>query len=152
MDIQHLAFWHWLVFGMLLMALEVLAPAMVVMWFGFGAIVTGIALWLFPSLGFAGQILIFALVSLVSVFGWRKSRFREENIQSDTPELNNRLLSHIGKEYILTDAIVNGRGTIRVGDTAWRVQGEDMPTGTRVRITGVDGVIFTVINDSTSAK
>jgi hypothetical protein len=144
MDIQHLAFWHWLVFGMLLMALEVLAPAMVVMWFGFGAIVTGIALWLFPSLGFAGQILIFALVSLVSVFGWRKSRFREENIQSDTPELNNRLLSHIGKEYILTDAIINGRGTIRVGDTAWRVQGEDMPTGTRVRITGVDGVIFTV--------
>jgi membrane protein implicated in regulation of membrane protease activity len=145
MDIQHLEFWHWLIFGVLLMALEVLAPAMVLMWFGFGAIVTGITLWLFPGLGFAGQILMFALVSLVSVFGWRKSHFREENIRSDTPDLNNRLLSHIGKEYVLTDAIINGRGTIRVGDTAWRVQSDDdMPAGARVRVTGVDGVIFTV--------
>jgi hypothetical protein len=145
MDMQHLEFWHWLIFGVLLMALEVLAPAMVVMWFGFGAIATGVALWLFPELSQGGQILIFALVSLVSVFAWRKSRFfREENITSDTPDLNNRLYSHIGKEYVLTGAIINGGGSIRVGDTAWRVQGTDMPSGTRVRVTGVDGVIFTV--------
>lgn len=144
MDMQHLEFWHWLIFGMLLMALEVLAPAMVVMWFGFGAMVAGVALWLMPSLSLGVQILIFALVSLVSVFGWRKSRFREENIHSDTPELNNRLHSHIGKSYVLTEALSNGRGTIRVGDTAWRVSGADLPAGTRVRVTGVDGVIFTV--------
>jgi hypothetical protein len=144
MDMQHLEFWHWLIFGVLLMALEVVAPAMVVMWFGFGAIVAGIALWLFPELPQGGQILIFALVSLVSVFAWRKSRFREENITSDTPDLNNRLYSHIGKEYVLTEAIINGRGSIRVGDTAWRVHGADTPSGTRVRVTGVDGVIFTV--------
>lgn len=137
-------FWHWLVLGVLLMALEVLAPAMLLMWFGFGAIVTGIALWLLPSLPLSGQIVLFALVSVLSVFGWRKSRFREENIHSDTPDLNNRLHSHIGKEYVLTEAIINGRGTMRVGDTAWRVQGADMPAGTRVRVTGVVGVIFTV--------
>jgi hypothetical protein len=144
MDMQHLEFWYWLIFGMLLMALEVLAPAMVVMWFGFGAIVTGIALWLIPSLALGVQILIFALVSIVSVFGWRKSGFREENIHSDTPELNNRLHSHIGKEYVLTTAISDGRGLMRVGDSPWRVHGADMPAGTRVRVTGVDGVIFTV--------
>lgn len=144
MDMQHLEFWHWLILGVLLMALEVLAPAMVLMWFGFGAVVTGIALWVFPALPLGGQILIFALVSLVSVFGWRKSGFREENIKSDTPDLNNRLYSHVGKEYVLTGAIINGRGSIRVGDTAWRVQGADMPSGTRVKVTGVDGVIFTV--------
>ncbi len=144
MDMQHLEFWHWLIFGMLLMALEVMAPAMVLMWFGFGAIVAGIALWLVPSLSLGVQILIFALVSLVSVFGWRKSGFREENIRSDTPELNNRLHSHIGKEYVLTEAIINGRGSMRVGDSPWRVHGADMPAGTRVRVTGVDGVIFVV--------
>lgn len=138
------AFWHWLVLGVLLMALEVLAPAMLLMWFGFGASVTGVTLWLLPSLPLSGQIILFALVSVLSVFGWRKSRFREENIHSDTPDLNNRLHSHIGKEYVLTEAIINGRGTMRVGDTAWRVQGADMPAGTRVRVTGVDGVIFTV--------
>ena len=144
MDIQHLAFWHWLVFGVLLMALEIFAPAMLVMWFGFGAIVTGILLWLIPDMGLSWQLLIFAVVSGSSVLGWRKSRFREENISSDSPDLNNRLHSHIGKEYVLTEAIVNGRGTMRVGDTAWRVTGEDLPSGTRVRVTGVDGVLFTV--------
>ena len=144
MDIQHLAFWHWLVFGVLLMALEIFAPAMLVMWFGFGDIVTGILLWLIPDMGLSWQLLIFAVVSGSSVLGWRKSRFREENISSDSPDLNNRLHSHIGKEYVLTEAIVNGRGTMRVGDTAWRVTGEDLPSGTRVRVTGVDGVLFTV--------
>ncbi|OQX14438.1 MAG: hypothetical protein BWK73_09600 [Thiothrix lacustris] len=144
MDIQHLAFWHWLVFGVLLMALEVFVPAMLVMWFGFGAIVTGLLLWLIPDMGLSWQLLIFAVVSGISVLGWRKSRFREENISSDSPDLNNRLHSHIGKEYVLTEAIINGRGTMRVGDTAWRVTGEDLPSGTRVRVTGVDGVLFTV--------
>lgn len=144
MENFHPEFWHWLIFGVLLMALEVLAPAMVLMWFGFGALVAGVALWLFPDLPLGMQILIFALVSLVSVFGWRMSRFREENITSDTPDLNNRLHSHIGKEYVLTEAIINGRGSMRVGDTAWRVRGDDLPAGTRVRVTGVDGVIFTV--------
>ena len=144
MDIQHLAFWHWLVFGVLLMALEVFVPAMLVMWFGFGAIVTGLLLWFIPDMGLSWQLLIFAVVSGISVLGWRKSRFREENISSDSPDLNNRLHSHIGKEYVLTEAIINGRGTMRVGDTAWRVTGEDLPSGTRVRVTGVDGVLFTV--------
>lgn len=144
MENLQIEFWHWLIFGFLLMALEVFAPAMVVMWFGFGAIVAGIALWLFPSLAFGWQIIIFGVVSLGSVLGWRKSRFREENVQSDTPDLNNRLHSHIGKEYTLTEAIINGRGSMRVGDTAWRVRGPDLPSGTRVRITGVDGVMFTV--------
>ncbi len=137
-------FWHWLIFGMLLMALEVFAPAMVLMWFGFGAVVTGIALWLIPSLSLGIQILIFGLVSLISVLGWRKSRFSEANITSDSPDLNNRLHSHIGKAYVLTTAIIGGRGTMRVGDTAWRVQGTDMPAGTRVRVTSVDGVMFIV--------
>lgn len=145
MDMQHLEFWHWLVFGMLLMALEVLVPAMLIMWFGFGALVVGVALWLVPSLSLGIQILIFGLVSLISVFGWRKSRFSEENIKSDSPELNHRLQSHIGKEYVLTTALIDGRGTMRVGDTAWRVSGkDDLPAGTRVRVTGVDGVMFTV--------
>lgn len=144
MENFHPEFWHWLIFGMLLMALEVFAPAMVLMWFGFGAMVAGAALWLFPSLALGWQILIFGVVSLVSVFGWRLSRFREENVTSDAPDLNNRLHSHIGKEYVLIEAIINGRGSMRVGDTAWRVRGEDLPAGTRVRVTGVDGVIFTV--------
>lgn len=145
MEAMQIESWYWLIFGFLLMALEVVAPAMVLMWFGFGAIVTGIALWLFPSMAIGWQLLTFGVVSLGSVIGWRKSPyFREESVTSDKPELGNRLTSHIGKQYTLTEAIINGRGSIRVGDTSWRVTGPELPAGTRVKVTGVEGVIFTV--------
>ena len=137
-------FWQWLALGMVLMVLEIFAPAMVLMWFGFGAMLTGLIVWLLPSLSIAVQISLFACISLLSVWLWRQSRFREENVHSDQPQLNHRLHSHIGKTYVLTEAIVHGRGAIRVGDTAWRVRGVDLPAGTNVRITGLDGVIFTV--------
>ncbi len=138
-----LGLWHWLIVGFLLLALEMLVPAMVLIWFGIGAIVTGILLALIPGLSVGIQILVFALLSVGSLVIWRKTH-PEQSVTSDTPELNNRLHSHIGKEYVLSEAIINGRGSMRVGDTAWRVQGPDLPAGTRVRVTGVSGVIFTV--------
>lgn len=142
---EQVEFWYWLILGVAFIALEVFAPGAILMWFGFGAIVTGIVLWVFPDMGLALQILLFAIVSGVSVLAWRQSRFfREEATPSDDPTLNNRLNSHIGKEYTLTDAIVNGRGSMRVADSNWRVRGEDMPAGTRVRITAVDGILFIV--------
>jgi hypothetical protein len=75
---------------------------------------------------------------------WRKSKWREEQIHSDTPELNQRLQSLIGKEFILTEAIHNGRGSIRVGDTPWMVEGENLPKGSKVRVSQLDGMILKV--------
>lgn len=145
MENMQVEFWYWLIFGVVFLALEIFAPGAILMWFGFGAIVTGLALWVFPELAFGWQVMLFALLSGVSVLAWRQSRFfREESTPSDNPELNNRLRSHIGKQYTLTEAIINGRGAMRVGDTSWRVTGPDLPAGTRVQVTGVDGVIFTV--------
>ncbi len=145
MNTVEVEFWYWLIFGVVFVVLEVFVPGAILMWFGFGAIVTGILLWVFPALGIGWQILCFALVSGVSVLAWRKSSFfRDESTPSDEPELNNRLNMHIGKEYALTEAIINGRGSIRVGDSAWKVTGADLPSGTRVRIVGLDGVIFKV--------
>ena len=42
--------WHWLAFGLLLIAGEALIAGFVLMWFGVGAIATGIALWLSPEM------------------------------------------------------------------------------------------------------
>lgn len=142
---EQVEFWYWLIIGVAFIALEVFAPGAILMWFGFGAIVTGMVLWIFPDMALALQILLFAVVSGVSVLAWRQSKFfREEATPSDDPTLNNRLHSHIGKEYTLTEAIVNGRGAMRVGDSNWRIRGEDMPAGTHVRITAVDGILFVV--------
>jgi membrane protein implicated in regulation of membrane protease activity len=140
-----LLYWYWLILGVLFFALEIFVPGAIFMWFGFGALITGGLLFLFPDMGQGWQVLIFAILSGASIIAWRSSPFfKEESTPSDSPDLNNRLNAHIGKEYVLTEAIENGRGTVRVGDSSWRVEGENMPTGTLVRVKAIDGIIFVV--------
>ena len=61
MMIETIEFWHWLVIGLCFLALEVFAPGAILMWFGFGGLVTGLLLWLIPSMNLEAQVLIFAL-------------------------------------------------------------------------------------------
>lgn len=136
-------FWYWLIFGAVLFTLEMFIPGAVFLWFGFGAAITGLVFWLFPDLGLAWQLLIFGTTSLLSLYAWRTSRFFR-NPPSTEPELNNRLLSQIGKHYVLNEPIVQGSGSVRIGDSAWRVRGADLPAGTRVEVVGVEGIILLV--------
>lgn len=41
-------------------------------------------------------------------------------------------------------AIVDGRGKIRVTDGMWMAKGPDSPVGARVRVVGQEGVIIVV--------
>lgn len=143
MDIS-IEFWHWLVIGVAFLALEVLAPGAILMWFGFGGIITGIVLWLIPTMPVEMQILIFSIFSVVSIFVWRKYMKKGDEEESDTPDLNNRLNTYIGKQTVLKEAIQGGVGLAKVGDSAWKVMGDDMPAGTRVKIVAVEGVFFRV--------
>ena len=40
--------------------------------------------------------------------------------------------------------IVNGSGTVRIGDTLWRVSGPDAPAGGRVKVMRADGPTLVV--------
>ena len=108
--------WFWLILGLALLGLEVVVPGMILMWFGIGALITGALLAFFPDMSLATQLISFAVLSVASLIAWRKSKWREEQIQSDKPELNQRLQNLLDKEFVLTDAIQNGRGTDRHGD------------------------------------
>ena len=41
-------------------------------------------------------------------------------------------------------AIADGRGKVRVGDTVWQAQGPDAPLGARVKVTGTNGTCLLV--------
>ncbi|MEN9434104.1 MAG: hypothetical protein RLZZ422_1693 [Pseudomonadota bacterium] len=142
---MQVVYWHWLTLGAILLALEIVVPGAIVMWFGFGAMVTGLVLLLVPSLSVAAQLILFVVLSVISLIAWRKSPwYKEETTPSDTPGLNDRLNSNIGKIYTLSTPIINGRGTVEVDGTIWQVQGADAPTGTRVKVVSLDGVFFNV--------
>ena len=44
----------------------------------------------------------------------------------------------IGVDFFLDEPIVRGYGRIRVGDSSWRVKGEDCPSGAKVRVVAVE--------------
>ncbi|WP_331255966.1 NfeD family protein [Candidatus Bealeia paramacronuclearis] len=63
---------------------------------------------------------------------------------SDYPNLNDRGAQYVGQVFVLSKAIVDGRGKAKVGDTEWIVIGPDLPQGAQVKITGVEGTFLKV--------
>jgi hypothetical protein len=66
-----LVWWHWLVIGFLLLGLELLFPSFPMIWFGLGAMVTGIFLVLFPGSPAWLQAVVWILISLCFTHLWR---------------------------------------------------------------------------------
>lgn len=127
-----LASWHWLVLGLLLLAAETLGAAGFLMAFSVAAILTGALAWLLP-IGWQLQLLLFAGLSLVSAYLWWL--FMSKKAQpSDRPNLNRPLEGFVGRTTKLTQAIVDGRGKVRLNDANWFVTGPEAELGTQVRI------------------
>ena len=136
-------FWYWWVFAVILMILELFAPGAFFLWMGVAAILVGMIVGLLPNLGWEYQILAFSVFSVVSVVIWR-IYLKKNPPQSDLPLLNQRSAQIIGREFTLQSPIVDGQGKIKVDDTTWKIQGDDYPENTRVKVVDVDGVILKV--------
>ena len=140
---EHIVFWHWWILAGLLLILELTAPAFFFLWLGIAAASVGLILLVFPSIGIETQLILFAIASIVSVVAWRKYR-ESRPLITDQPNLNRRGHQYIGRTFSLKDPIVNGVGKVTVDDSTWKVKGPDLPAGTHIRVSGVDGVIFQV--------
>lgn len=138
-----LQFWHWLILAALLAGIEIVAPGFFFLWLGGAALVTGLIALILPGLGWDYQVLAFALLSGFSVIGWYRFRRRIQP-ESDDSTLNRRGAALIGRIATLREPIVNGQGRIELGDSVWRVEGEDQPIGTRVRVSGIAGASLKV--------
>jgi membrane protein implicated in regulation of membrane protease activity len=95
-----------------------------------------------PGMGWEMQLLLFSVLSVVSVVGWKK--LRPVPPATDQPTLNRRGEAYVGRQFTLQEPIVNGIGKLRVDDTIWRVSGPDAAVGRTVRVTGVDGTTLKV--------
>ena len=45
---------------------------------------------------------------------------------------------------VVVDAIENGTGRVKVGDSVWNAKGPDAEIGARVRVTGISGTCLNV--------
>lgn len=134
--------WFWLIAGVILAIAEILVPGFFLIWLAVAAIVTGLLAFILP-ISMALQILLFAGLAVVAVYAGRRW-FILNPIESTDPKLNDRGARLIGETVVVVEAIQDGRGRVKVGDSVWNARGADAAQGDRVRVTGSDGTALLV--------
>jgi membrane protein implicated in regulation of membrane protease activity len=141
---DQLQFWHWLILAALFAGIEILSPGFFFIWLGGAALIMGLITLVISSMSWEAQVILFAALAAISVFAWYKFG-RKIAIGTDDATLNRRGESLIGQTGTLVEAIVNGRGRVKLGDSTWSAEAEEAaPSGAKVLVTGVRGAILTV--------
>ena len=140
--------WHWFGFAAFLGILEVtLGASFFLLWLAVCACGVAVLLIIFPMIEWQYQLLVFAIGAIACIFFWY-THLKNNPASSDKPRLNRRSEQYIGYIFTLTEPIVNGRGKIRVDDSFWKIEGPDLPIGTKVKVIDVNGVILKVEKES----
>jgi len=134
--------WLWLIGGVLMLILEVIAPGFFLVFLGAAAMATGLFTLLF-GLGTASQLALFALYAVIAVLVGRRF-YANRTSDSTDPLLNDRAGRMVGKVVTVVEAVDEHSGRVRVGDSEWSARGGPAAAGERVRITGIDGNCLTV--------
>lgn len=133
----------WAAVALLLFAAEALAPGAFMLWMGLAAAAVFLVVLFVEGVPVLAQAAAFVVLSFVSIQIYR-TWFRPRARQSDRPLLNRRAEQLIGRVAPLEQAIVGGRGRVKVDDAIWVVEGPDLEVGARVRIVAVDGMTLKV--------
>jgi membrane protein implicated in regulation of membrane protease activity len=143
MSAMALVFWYWWVLAVIFLVIELLVPAFFFLWMSVSALITGIIVWLIPSISTDIQLLIFSLLSIAAIIVWRIYG-KKITIATDQPLLNRRGSQYVGRTFNLHEAIENGQGKIKVDDTIWKVHGEDCDINSKVKVLASRGTVFDV--------
>ncbi len=142
------ASYGWWLLALLLIAAELVLPGYFLLWVGLAAAIMGLVMLVLPGLVFLAQAVLFALLAIsVCFIYWKYIRPSAEQ-RDDQPLLNRRGDRMIGRRVLVVDALVNGRGKVKVGDSEWLVEGDDCPAGTPVRVVAINGTTLQVVIDS----
>jgi membrane protein implicated in regulation of membrane protease activity len=147
--LAELGAWNWLIIAAILFVLEVVSPGIFLMWFGMAAAITGLIAFRY-DIAWQWQLIWFCGLSLAAVLLAAKY-LRKHPLESERPLLNERAVQLIGQSFDLIDPIVNGRGSIKTGDTIWRVEGPELPQGARIKVVGADGTLLKVVKAGAAA-
>ena len=118
-------------------------PGYYLIWISAGGAITALASFAF-DLSLAAQIGIFILAcSLSCICGYFVYQRIITASKSGTP-LNERNLQMVGAKGVVAEALENGHGKVRLGDSVWLAEGPNLKIGTPVIVTGVRGTVVLV--------
>lgn len=126
-----------IVAGVIISALELLVPGLIILPFGLGAMIAGVA-GLFGA-PIVAQVIIFIVLSFGFFLGLRPLA-RRLNSGTEHGIGSNRLM---GAEGVVLEHISSGdTGLVRIDREEWRAEprgANDLTVGTRIRVTDVVG-------------
>ncbi|WP_445504620.1 NfeD family protein [Microvirga sp. G4-2] len=135
--------WSWIILGLVLIGVELLAPGVFFLWLGLAAIATGL-LDAALDLSWQAASILFALLAVTAVILGRFVTRSKEPSEPSVSHLNQRGQALVGRVFTLETPIKDGEGRIRVDDSSWRVTGADRFKGAKVRVVRVEGSTLVV--------
>lgn len=145
---MNLEWWHWVVGGIALILAELAVPAFFLIWFGLGAFLVALALWLVSGLSLTAQLGLWAAASLAMVFLWFRI-FRPARHKTRIGSAGGEAIGEIG---LMVQAVAPfERGRVRfqrpvLGAEEWVCLAESaIPAGERVRVVAIEGSFLKVV-------
>jgi membrane protein implicated in regulation of membrane protease activity len=135
--------WSWVILGLVLVAGEMLAPGVFLIWLGLAALLTGLFVGA-TGFGWQAAALVFAALSIVNVILGRMLTRRSSDEPDAATGLNDRGRQLIGRVFRIEATMTGGEGRVRVGDSSWRITGPELLAGSDVRVVRVEGATLVV--------
>ena len=136
-------YWHWIVFGVVLMLSEIALTTFFILWFGVAAILVGIVLFFFPAVSLTWQIFGWTILSSVLAFAWFRY-LKPLSIDRTKAGLSREsIVGEVGQVIVATGP--EKRGRLRfpapiLGDDEWMIIAKGpLAEGDRVRVVDVSG-------------
>lgn len=136
------AMWIWGAAGLILLAVEMATGTFYVLWFGVAALCVSVAMWAFPSLSYALQFALFAVLSLGSLAVWRRY-YKKTETHSRVGQSQGEEIGRIGQ--MIAGVSPTQTGTIRftqglMGSREWSaVSAETIDAGSDALVVAVEG-------------
>lgn len=135
--------WYWWILGLIFMVFEILLPGIFFLWLGVSAGVIGGVLLFTPTISWQTQFLLFGILSIASTIIWH-ALWHNKQIHSDQPVLNRRGQQCVGRIVTLQEPVIDGWGKVKIDGLSWKARGEDLPSGTKIKVVGVDGATLMI--------
>jgi len=142
-----LAWHHWAIAGLVMVASELVIPTLVLIWFGAGALVVALALAILPDMGLIPQLLIWGVVSVALVAVWFKI-LRPYRAKTLVGRASAHVVGEVGLLVGDVDSFQKSRVRFQtpiVGSDVWDcVANEPIKAGERVKVVSIEGTILKI--------
>ena len=130
------SYWWWFIAGVILILAEFVVPGVFICFFGVGALLTGVVVWLLPGITLTTAVLLFSFLSVVFLVFCRRFMPRSFRgvVKVDHSDIENDDIA--GAEAVVTEAVApDAPGKVEFRGSLWTARADRaIAVGERAKI------------------